>query len=396
MVSHASRHSDSSFHPQPSNEENSLADQVLAKLQDESLTSAFNFMKASVQNVYNGRDEDRDGVIDLRDKRDDVPMNDKEKGEFWHSLAKELEEKKPGVLKNLSAVWMQDFKTHDLKGEPLQADYIRQVASNDHLMRGTLAKAALGDLQNVKNLRAADNIIDDIELEKNILRQRMVPREQFIKDVIAKAAADAQTSPGSALEGMKRALSARGYAETPEERIATSEALKKALKETPELAEKLENKPKVISQEQFVNSVISKALVESETSPVKAVDAIYKALIDRRHTVSQEENMASFQAVAEELKNHPELAAKLAMGYMHRNFKDIDMNNDRQKQDYKISKEELNDFNPDSVGKVFVNYVKANFDSIATTSVYNNSYVNADFLTQDEVANHITRLKRKK
>ncbi|MCC6980209.1 MAG: hypothetical protein IT343_17955, partial [Candidatus Melainabacteria bacterium] len=165
MVSHASRHSDSSFHPQPSNEENSLADQVLAKLQDESLTSAFNFMKASVQNVYNGRDEDRDGLIDLRDKRDDVPMNDKEKGEFWHSLAKELEEKKPGVLKNLSAVWMQDFKTHDLKGEPLQADYIRQVASNDHLMRGTLAKAALGDLQNVKNLRAADNIIDDIELE---------------------------------------------------------------------------------------------------------------------------------------------------------------------------------------------------------------------------------------
>lgn len=281
-------------------------------------------MKASVQNVYNGRDEDRDGLIDLRDKRDDVPMNDKEKGEFWHSLAKELEEKKPGVLKNLSAVWMQDFKTHDLKGEPLQADYIRQVASNDHLMRGTLAKAALGDLQNVKNLRAADNIIDDIELETNILRQRMVPREQFIKDVIAKAAADVQTSP------------------------------------------------------------------------VKAVDAIYKALIDRRHTVSQEENMASFQAVAEELKNHPELAAKLAMGYMHRNFKDIDMNNDRQKQDYKISKEELNDFNPDSVGKVFVNYVKANFDSIATTSVYNNSYVNADFLTQDEVANHITRLKRKK
>jgi uncharacterized protein (DUF2267 family) len=396
MVSHASRHSDSSFHPQPSNEENSLADQVLAKLQDESLTSAFNFMKASVKNVYNGRDEDQDGVIDVRDKRDDVPMNDKEKGEFWNSLAKELEEKKPGVLKNLSAVWMKDFKTNDLKGETFQADFVRQVASNDHLMNGTLAKAALGDLQNVKNLHTVDNVIDDIELDKNIIRQRMVPRDQFVKDVLSQAAIAAQTSPGAALEGMKQALSTRSYGETQAERHETAEALKKALKENPELNEKIENKPKQISREHFVHSVIQSALVDSETSPVKAVDAIYKALKERRETVSQEENMASFQAIADELKNHPDLAAKLAMGYMHRNFKDIDTNNDHQRQDYKISREELNDFNPDSVGKAFLSYVKTNFDSIATTSIYNNSYRNADFLTQDEVANHLNRLKRKK
>ena len=73
MVSHVS---DSSFHPEPHEAgKDSIADQVLAKLQDESLTSAFNFMKSSVQNVYAGRDEDQDGVLDLRDRRSDVPMN---------------------------------------------------------------------------------------------------------------------------------------------------------------------------------------------------------------------------------------------------------------------------------------------------------------------------------
>jgi len=320
MVSHAS---DSSFHPESrSSSDNSLADQVLAKLQDESLTSAFNFMKASVQNVYSGRDENQDGVLDLREKRYDVPMNDKEKQEFWTSLAKELEEKKPGVLKNLSAVWMKDFKNSELKSMPFEADYVEQMAAHGKLMHGTFAKAALSDLPNIKALSRNDDIIDDIELDKNIQRQKQIPREQFVKDII------------------------------------------------------------------------DKALVDSEKSPIKAVDAMYNALKLRAQTETQAERYASFSAIAEALKDYPDLASKLSMGYMQRNFKDIDTNYGEHKEDFRISKEELNDFTPDVIGKVFVNYVKANFDAIASTSTYD-KYLNSQNLTADELHNHINRLKRK-
>lgn len=319
MVSHVS---DSSFHPDPRETgKDSLADQVLAKLQDESLTSAFNFMKSSVQNVYAGRDEDHDGVLDLRDRRDDVPMNDKEKQEFWTSLAKELEEKRPGVLKNLSAVWLKDFKTTELKTMPFEADYVQQIANNGKAMNKTFAGEALKDLPNIKALNRNDDIIDEIELDKNIQRQKQIPREQFVTDII------------------------------------------------------------------------NKALTDSQTSPLKAVDAIYASLKQRGQTETQAERVASFAAVADALKEHPDLAAKLSMGYMQRNFKDVDTNYGEHKEDYRISKEELNDFTPDSIGKVFVNYVKANFDSIASTSTYD-KYLNSQNLTADELNNHINRLKR--
>ncbi len=81
------------------------------------------------------------------------------------------------------------------------------------------------------------------------------------------------------------------------------------------------------------------------------------------------------------------------MGYMQRNFKDVDTNYGEHKENYRISREELNDFTPDSIGKVFINYVKANFDSIASTSTYD-KYLNAESLTADELNNHINRLKR--
>ncbi|MBA3995360.1 MAG: hypothetical protein C0469_17720 [Cyanobacteria bacterium DS2.3.42] len=320
MVSHVS---DSSFHPEANDTgKDSLADQVLAKLQDESLTSAFNFMKSSVANVYAGRDEDQDGKIDLRDRRDDVPMNDKEKQEFWTSLSKELEEKRPGVLKNLSAVWLKDFKTTELKAMPFEADYVNQIAANGKQMNKTFAGEALKDLPNIKALSRADDIIDDIELDKNIQRQKQIPRDQFVKDII------------------------------------------------------------------------SKAVTDSETSPIKAVDAMYQALKVRGQTETQAERAASYAAVAEALKDYPDLASKLSMGYVQRNFKDIDTNYGEHKEDFRISKDELSDFTPDSIGKVFVNYVKANFDSIASTSTYD-KYLNSQNLTADELNNHINRLKRK-
>lgn len=314
--------SDSSFHPEPHEAgKDSIADQVLAKLQDESLTSAFNFMKSSVQNVYAGRDEDQDGVLDLRDRRTDVPMNDKEKQEFWTSLAKELEEKRPGVLKNLSAVWLKDFKNSELKSEPFEADYVGQIANHGKAMNKTFAGEALKDLPNIKALHRADDIIDDIELDKNIQRQKQIPREQFVTDII------------------------------------------------------------------------NKALADSQSSPLKAVDAIYASLKQRGQTETQAERVASFAAVAEALKDYPDLAAKLSMGYMQRNFKDVDTNYSEHKEDFRITKDELNDFTPDSIGRVFINYVKANFDSIASTSTYD-KYQNAQSLTADELINHINRLKR--
>ena len=321
MVSHVS---DSSFHPEANNtEKDTLADQVLAKLQDESLTSAFNFMKSSVQNVYSGRDENQDGKVDVRDRRDDIPMNDKEKQEFWTSLAKEMEEKRPGVLKNLSAVWMKDFKTTELKDMPFEANYVEQMATQGKLMNKTFAGESLKDLPNIKALSRADNIIDDIELDKNIQRQKQTPRAQFVEDII------------------------------------------------------------------------SKALTDSETSPIKAVDAIYQALKVRGQTETQVEKMASFAAVADALKDYPDLSAKLSMGYVQRNFKDIDSNYSEHKEDFRITKEELSDFTPDSIGKVFINYVKANFDSIASTSTYD-KYLNSQNLTADELNNHINRLKRQR
>jgi len=314
--------SDSSFHPEPHEAgKDSIADQVLAKLQDESLTSAFNFMKSSVQNVYAGRDEDQDGVLDLRDRRSDVPMNDKEKQEFWTSLAKELEEKRPGVLKNLSAVWLKDFKNSELHNMPFEADYVQQIASHGKTMNKTFAGEALKDLPNIKALNRADDIIDDVELDKNIQRQKQIPREQF------------------------------------------------------------------------VNDIINKAQTDSQTSPLKAVDAIYASLKQRGQTETQAERVASFAAVAEALKDYPDLAAKLSMGYMQRNFKDVDTNYGEHKENYRITKEELNDFTPDSIGRVFINYVKANFDSIASTSTYD-KYLNSQNLTADELNNHINRLKR--
>ncbi len=312
MVSHVS---DSSFHPEAHDTgKDSLADQVLAKLQDESLTSAFNFMKSSVQNVYSGRDEDQDGKIDLRDRRDDVPMNDKEKQEFWTSLSKELEEKRPGVLNNLSAVWLKDFKTTELKTMPFEADYVQQIAANGKQMNKTFAGEALKDLPNIKALSRADDIIDDIELDKNIQRQKQIPRDQFVKDIIGKAVTD------------------------------------------------------------------------SETSPIKAVDAMYQALKVRGQTETQAERAASYAAVAEALKDYPDLASKMSMGYVQRNFKDIDTNYGEHKENFRISKEELSDFTPDSIGKVFINYVKANFDSIASTSTYD-KYLNSQNLTADELNN---------
>lgn len=319
MVSHVS---DSSFHPEPTETgKDSLADQVLAKLQDESLTSAFNFMKSSAQNVYAGRDEDQNGVIDVRDRRSDVPMNDKEKQEFWTSLAKELEEKRPGVLKNLSAVWLKDFKNSELKTVPFEADYVEQLAANGKLMNKTFAGEALKDLQNIKALSRADDIIDDIELDKNIQRQRQEPRDQFVKGIITQAVSD------------------------------------------------------------------------SQTSPIKAVDAIYQALKQRGETETQAERAAAYVAVAEALKDYPDLAAKLSMGYVQRNFKNIDTNYGENKENFRITKDELDDFNPDSIGKVFINYLKANFDAIASTSTYDDNQ-NASSLTVDELNNHINRLKR--
>lgn len=319
MVSHVS---DAAFHPEPAETgKDSLADQVLAKLQNESLTSAFNFMKSSAQNVYAGRDEDQDGVIDIRDRRSDVPMNDKEKQEFWTSLAKELEEKKPGVLKNLSAIWLKDFKNSELKTAPFEADYVEQMAANGKLMNKTFAGEALKDLPNIKALSRADDIIDDIELDKNIERQKQTPRPAFVKDII------------------------------------------------------------------------DKALSDSQSSPIKAVDAIYQALKQRGQTETQAERTASYAAVAEALKDYPDLAAKLSMGYVQRNFKNIDTNYAEHKEDFRITKDELNDVNPDSIGKVFINYVKANFDAIASTSTYD-KYQNASSLTADELNNHINRLKR--
>ena len=319
MVSHVS---DSSFHPEAHDkEDNSLADQVLAKLQDESLISAFNFMKASVNNVYAGKDEDQNGVIDVRDRRTDVPMNEDEKTAFWNSLAKELEEKRPGVLKNLSAVWMKDYQITELKTQPFEDDYVRQMANSGRQMNKTFAGEALKDLANVDALHSKDGIIDMIELDKNINRQKMPPREQFVTDII------------------------------------------------------------------------NKALTDSETSPYKAVNDIYNALKVRALTETKEETQQSFAAVADALKDYPDLAAKLSMGYFQKNFKDIDTNYGDLKEDFRITKEELDDFTPDSIGKVFVNYVKANFDSIASTSIYN-KYLNAQSLTQDELGNHINRLKR--
>jgi len=278
-------------------------------------------MKSSVQNVYAGRDEDQDGVLDLRDRRSDVPMNDKEKQEFWTSLAKELEEKRPGVLKNLSAVWLKDFKNSELHNMPFEADYVQQIASHGKTMNKTFAGEALKDLPNIKALNRADDIIDDVELDKNIQRQKQIPREQF------------------------------------------------------------------------VNDIINKAQTDSQTSPLKAVDAIYASLKQRGQTETQAERVASFAAVAEALKDYPDLAAKLSMGYMQRNFKDVDTNYGEHKENYRITKEELNDFTPDSIGRVFINYVKANFDSIASTSTYD-KYLNSQNLTADELNNHINRLKR--
>ncbi len=248
-------------------------------------------------------------------------MNDKEKQEFWTSLAKELEEKRPGVLKNLSAVWLKDFKNTELKDIPFDADYVNQLAVNGKLMNKTFAAEALKDLPNIKALSKADDIIDDIELDKNIQRQKQQPRDQFVKDII------------------------------------------------------------------------NKALTDSETSPFKAVDAIYQALKLRGQTETQAERTASYAAVAEALKDYPDLAAKLSMGYVQRNFKDIDTNYNEHKEDFRITKAELNDFTPDSIGRVFINYVKANFDAIASTSVYD-KYQNASSLTADELNNHINRLKR--
>lgn len=278
-------------------------------------------MKSSVQNVYAGRDEDQDGVLDLRDRRSDVPMNDKEKQEFWTSLAKELEEKRPGVLKNLSAVWLKDFKNSELHNMPFEADYVQQIANHGKTMNKTFAGETLKDLPNIKALNRADDIIDDVELDKNIQRQKQIPREQF------------------------------------------------------------------------VNDIINKAQTDSQTSPLKAVDAIYASLKQRGQTETQAERVASFAAVAEALKDYPDLAAKLSMGYMQRNFKDVDTNYGEHKENYRITKEELNDFTPDSIGRVFINYVKANFDSIASTSTYD-KYLNSQNLTADELNNHINRLKR--
>lgn len=390
--------SDSSFHPEAnSNEDNCLADQVLSKLQDESLTSAFKLLKSSVQNVYSGRDEDRDGVLDLRPEREDVPMNSKEKQEFWTSLTKELEEKRPGVLKSLSAVWLKDFKATELEGRTFEADFVRQVAANSSLMNKTFAGEALKDLNNIKNLNRVDNIIDDVELDTNILRQKQIPRDQFIQNVIEKARTDSETNPAQAAAEMKQALKTRSETETQAEKLETAAALNNALVEHPDLAAKLaeSSKPKIIPREVFAASVISQALKDVETNPVTAVDAIYAALKKRGDETSQDERYASFTAIAKELQEHPGLAEKLSMGYMHRNFKNIDTTYGDHNQDYRISKEEMDDFKTDQVGKVFMDYVRANFDDIASTSI-KNVYRNPDFLTQDEVANHINRLKRKK
>lgn len=317
MATHVS---DASYAPEPPQDE--IANQVLAKLQDESLTSAFNYLKSSVQNVYSGKDENQDGKIDVRDHSHDVPMNDKEKEAFWTSLAKDLEQKKPGVLANLSAIWMKDFQTNELKNTPFEANFVEQIARAGKLMNKTFAEAALKDLPNIKDLAHEDGIIDLNELDRNIARQKQTPREQFVKDLLSTAGK------------------------------------------------------------------------EAETNPAKAVETIYKALKDRRGTETQAELSASFKAVADALREQPELAAKLSSGYMIRNFKDVDTEYAQHKEDFRITKEELNDFTPDSVGKVFIDYVKANFDAMSTTSVHDKSYRGSTSLTADEFVNHINRLKR--
>lgn len=318
MVTHVS---DASFAPE--NPKDDLADQVLAKLQDESVGKAYVFLKSSVQNVFDGRDEDKDGVVDKRDVKTDVPMNSKEKEAFWNSLVKELEEKRPGVTQQLASIWLGDFKSRESKDAPMPASWVRSVASDGHLMDKTFAGAAAKDIDIVKNLFKKDDAIDEFEVERNRRRQLQKPREEFVQDTV------------------------------------------------------------------------KKAIFESATSPFTAVGNLYDALTRRAETESQDEKNATYKAVADALKDHPDIVAKLATGFVQKRFNDIDSNNDDRKADSRITADEIADYNPESVGILFMNYVRANFKDIAETSVNDRTSADRSRLTMDELNNHVNRLNRK-
>ncbi len=318
MVTHVS---DASFAPQDPQKDD-LADQVLAKLQDEGVNKAYVFLKTSAQNVFSGRDENMDGIIDTRDAKTDVPMNSKEKEAFWNSLVKEMEAKRPGVTEQLSSVWLRDFKTASSKEAPLPVQDVRDTANGGLLMNKTFATEVMKDVDVIKNLWNKDEKIDDVEIERNVKRQTQEPREQFVQNQV------------------------------------------------------------------------EAAIAEAATNPYAAVNNLYAALDKRADTESQEEKNTTYEAVAKALSGHPDLIAKLATAYVHTRFNSVDKNNDHSKSDGRISADEIADYNPESVAKLFMNYISANFKEMSETSMTDGSHLNFTTLTSDELTNHMNRLKR--
>jgi hypothetical protein len=307
---------------------NDIAEQVLAKLQSENVGQAYTFLKSSVQNVFSGRDEDYDGVVDKRDVKTDAPMNSKEKDAFWNSLVKELEEKQPGVMQRLSGVWLRDYKTRNSKDAPLNADWVESTAQHGQNLDKTFAGLAAKEIDIIARLNrhatANDgyDFIDDTEISRNIKRQNQESREEFVK------------------------------------------------------------------------KTVETAIKEAATDPVAATTNLYSSLRSRGSTESQEEENLTHKLVADALKEHPDVVKRLATGYVSVNFTDIDRSNSDLIPDKNITMDEVARFNPESVGVLFMSYIKANFAAIADTSQTDTVHDGNTRLTKDEVVNHINLLNR--
>jgi hypothetical protein len=148
-----------------------------------------------------------------------------------------------------------------------------------------------------------------------------------------------------------------------------------------------------IPREEFVKKVVDFVSSKSAANPEEAMKSLYNIISDRASRETQPETMETFKQVAEALKNKPEVVAKLSMPWMLREQEWIDTN-DVDRKDNAFSRKEINDFSSrcDSVGKVFAEHIKANFDNIATTSTY---IQDANRITRDEVDNYNRRLKVK-
>ncbi len=240
MVTHAS---DASHVPPPGDD---LADKIAEKVNANLLQDAYGLLKSGTNNVFSGSDADGDGVVDInRNRNTDVPMITSERNEYMQRLSQELQQKCPGALEKLSASWMNDYyhkEILDKNGKPTREFSVDEVTAEAQRGSGidkVMANASLKDLKNVAAFTGKPDVIDQIDIYKNLARVAAEPRDAFAKRVMDNVACLAETNLGQAYATLKSELGKRHSYETPSEIGADEKALVDALKANPKLEAQL-------------------------------------------------------------------------------------------------------------------------------------------------------------